>query len=165
MCVFPPVRAVAAYLQKHLTGLGCCSVENIPKPLVGVDTSRAFHTPPSLSWSDILSRGLLHNLHNKICGFDLIILFIQTYKRVGVLLKGDACREISHSFQSEILLNKYGSTRRTLCLMRLREAVVSAGRGAGLLMPLSSSAGLISECLLREEACCSLTSILGDSRV
>lgn len=50
--VFPntaPVRAVTAYLQKNLTGLGCCAMENIPKPLVGVNKSRAFHAPTSLS--------------------------------------------------------------------------------------------------------------------
>lgn len=80
----------------------------------------------------MLSRGLLHNLYNKICGFDLIILSIQTHKSVGVLLKGGARREIAHSSQSELLLNKCGSA----VLMRLREAVISAGRGAGLLMPL-----------------------------
>lgn len=110
-CVFPkraPVRAVTAYLQKHLTGLGGCSVENIPKPLVGVNTLGAFHTPTSLSWNHILSRGLLHNLNNKIYSFDQIILFIHTFRCVGVLLRGDACREISHSSQSELLLYKHG---------------------------------------------------------
>lgn len=50
--VFPntaAVRAVTAYLQKNLTGLGCCAMENIPKPPVGVNKSRAFHAPTSLS--------------------------------------------------------------------------------------------------------------------
>lgn len=106
---------MAAYLQKHLTGPGCCSMENIPKPLVGGSTLRAFHTPTSLSWDPILSRGLLHNLYNKICGFDLMILSIQTYESVGVLLKDGACREIAHSSQSELLLNKYGTTTSVPC--------------------------------------------------
>lgn len=52
-----PVRAATAYLQKSLTGLGCCSMENIPKPPVGVNTPRTFHTPPSLRWDGILSGG------------------------------------------------------------------------------------------------------------
>lgn len=69
-------------------------------------------------------------------------------------------REKSHSSQSELQLYKYSSTRATRCLMRLHEAVVSAERGAGLLMPLSSTAGLISSCLLGEEVC-SLTSKTG----
>lgn len=158
-----PVRAVTAYLQKHPTGLAYCSVENIPKPLVGVNSWRAFHKLTSLHRSRISSRGLLHYRSDEICSFNQTMLFIHTYNCGGVLWRGDTCREISHSSQSELRLYKYGSAR-SMCLMRLREAVVSAGRGAGLLMPLSSSAGLISGCLLRDEVC-SLTSSPGDSRV
>ena len=73
-----PVRAVTAYLQKRPTGLGFGSMENIPKPLVGVNTSRAFHTLTSPSKNRISSRGLLHYLHNEKCSFDRIVLFIRT---------------------------------------------------------------------------------------
>lgn len=82
-CVSAPLRAATAYLRKPLAGLGCRSMENLPKPLVGVNTLRTFHAPTSQCWDRISSKGLLHNLHNKMGCFDQILqAFIHRCARV-----------------------------------------------------------------------------------
>lgn len=144
-----PLRAVTAFSEYQPTGLGRWSMENILKPLMGINTPGAFHKLTPLRRAASRQDGC--------CPISMV-------KYVFLTGQYYSFTPITHSSQSELQLYKYGSTRSTQRLMRLCEAVVSAGRGAGLLMPLSSCAGLISECLLGEEVC-SLTSSLGDSPV
>lgn len=74
-----PVRAETAYLEQQPTGLGRWSMENILKPLMGINTPSAFHKLTSLSRNCIPSRWLLPFIHGEMCAFDWIILFIHTY--------------------------------------------------------------------------------------
>lgn len=142
------VRAVAAYLEQQPTWLGMGIYGKYTQTSHGEKHTECF---PQTDISE-------QELHLVTTTVDLYTLV----KYVFLTEQYYLFTPITHSSQYERRLYKYDSMRSTQCLMRLWEAAVSAGRGAGLLMPLSSSAGLIPECLLGEEVC-SLTSSLGDS--
>lgn len=110
-----PLRAMKAYLQSHLTGLGWCSMKNISKPLVGVKTSRAsFHT--LTTWAAQQGCCLISTVKSAaLTKYD----YSFTPINAGVCAQREM-HWVSHPSPSGLHLYTDGSTRSVRCSMRPR---------------------------------------------